>query len=268
MTTHELLELASLDAMGLLEPAEREAFDRAFAAADPAVQAMIRREQLRVTELAGPLNGQVVPPGLKARVLAAVRQAVAEARQAVGLRLTDDNVPAPIPAIRRAGSVSHWWRTAAIGAIAATIVLGFSVLQMRSEFVRTDNQLLSNAANDELRKLVGADFKEQLTSPNIQRLNFTAAFQGDGGPSAALNFDAAARRGHLSIADLPPVDGGYELVAIDEDGQRTRPLAKFDTVTNGLTTQRLNNLTLAAGETLIIRRVASGEIVLSAPVRI
>ena len=60
MTTHELLELASLDALGLLDADERESFERAFRAAAPAVQAQIRREQLRAPRSA--MNSPAVDP--------------------------------------------------------------------------------------------------------------------------------------------------------------------------------------------------------------
>ena len=76
MTTHELLELASLDAMGLLDPEEREAFELAFRAAAPALQAQIRREQLRLSYIDGILPVVEPPPGLRARVMAKVREAI------------------------------------------------------------------------------------------------------------------------------------------------------------------------------------------------
>lgn len=49
MKTQELIELAVLDAMGLLDEQEREAFDAAFDAAAPAIQAQVRREQTRLS---------------------------------------------------------------------------------------------------------------------------------------------------------------------------------------------------------------------------
>ena len=45
MTLQELIELAILDAMGLLDEEERLAFEVAFRASAPAVQAQVRRER-------------------------------------------------------------------------------------------------------------------------------------------------------------------------------------------------------------------------------
>jgi len=47
MTLQEMIELAILDAMGLLDEEERLAFELAFRAAAPPVQAQVRREQTR-----------------------------------------------------------------------------------------------------------------------------------------------------------------------------------------------------------------------------
>ena len=48
MTTGEMLELAAVDALGLLDDAEREAFDAAFRRAPSAVRELVRAEQARV----------------------------------------------------------------------------------------------------------------------------------------------------------------------------------------------------------------------------
>src|SRR5438105_666068 len=102
MNTHDLLEMASLDAMGLLDPEEREAFERAFRAAPPPLQAQIRREQLRFSA-ADDILPQVEPPlGLRARVIAAVREAM---QTMAGRRAAE-----AAPALRSATAVSRFWR--------------------------------------------------------------------------------------------------------------------------------------------------------------
>ena len=89
MMTHELMEMASLDAMGLLDPTERETFELAFQAADPALQAQIRREQLRFSRMDDMLPKVSPPLGLRARVIAAVRGAM----ESVGSRRESDAIP-------------------------------------------------------------------------------------------------------------------------------------------------------------------------------
>jgi len=66
MNTYELLEAAQLDALGLLDDAERDAFDAAFFAASPDVQAQIRREQARLVRTDWLPSSEVEPSaGLK-----------------------------------------------------------------------------------------------------------------------------------------------------------------------------------------------------------
>ncbi|QYU70067.1 hypothetical protein J4558_08100 [Leptolyngbya sp. 15MV] len=47
MPFHDLLEMAVLDTLGLLDEQEQAAFEMAFRSAPPAVQAQVRREQTR-----------------------------------------------------------------------------------------------------------------------------------------------------------------------------------------------------------------------------
>ena len=62
--TRDLLEYAALDALGLLDDAEREEFERAFRAASPEVQAMVRREQTRAADIDAILPRVEAPAGL------------------------------------------------------------------------------------------------------------------------------------------------------------------------------------------------------------
>ena len=77
MKTQELIELAVLDAMGLLDEAEREAFEAGFSSASPAVQAQVRREQTRLCLSEALLPDEEPPAGLRALVVEAVRKAMA-----------------------------------------------------------------------------------------------------------------------------------------------------------------------------------------------
>jgi hypothetical protein len=51
MTAYELIEMAVLDALGILDEEERASFERAFAAAAPGLQAQVRAEQARLVDL-------------------------------------------------------------------------------------------------------------------------------------------------------------------------------------------------------------------------
>lgn len=266
MTNHELLELASLDAMGLLEPSEREAFELAFASANPSVQAAVRRDQLRVTELAGTLPGVETPPGMKARVLSALRVAMAEAKQSVGLRLAGNSgsAPAAIPTIEGVAQVHRWWRTAAISAVAASIVLAIGMQQIRSEVRATDRQIVSNELSDMFRKDFGLQFSEMLTDPQTDLVAFSTQAKGSIRPRAALIISKDTRHAYLFTRNLPASDTGYELIAVSEGGRSARVLTTIAGSGTNLTAPHgIENLVLAAGETLTLRRIGSSDAVLT-----
>src|SRR5262249_14914584 len=130
MKTQELLELAALDALGLLDEAEREAFDRAFRAAPPALQAQIRREQTRIAGDDSLLPKVETPMGLKARVLAAWREAVA----AVSNRSRTRRLVGALTLMPNRG-VNPWWRAGAIACAAASLVLAVGFFTIKHEFV-------------------------------------------------------------------------------------------------------------------------------------
>lgn len=125
LTTQEMIELAVLDAHGLLEDDERAIFERQFASATPATQAMIRREQTRHADIARVLPDVQPPAELRAKVIGAVRAAMAEAlfsgaaSESLGMRLSD----------RR--SVSSLWRIGTIGAIAACVAMAIMNFELR-----------------------------------------------------------------------------------------------------------------------------------------
>ena len=166
LNTHDLMEMASLDAMGLLDPEEREAFERAFRAAVPAVQAQIRREQLRFSRVDDILPQVEAPLGLKARVLAAVR----EAMQTMAARRDE-----PAPALRFPTGVSRFWRVGAIGAMAAALVLGFFALQAISASRDIQDARRNIAFDEMIQKEYGRRFAGSFMSPRTQFVSFVPA---------------------------------------------------------------------------------------------
>ncbi|MFM9956518.1 MAG: hypothetical protein ACKVZJ_00440, partial [Phycisphaerales bacterium] len=151
LTTRDLLEYASLDALGLLDEVEREEFDRAFRAASPEVQAMIRREQTRAADIDAWLPRVEPPAGLKHRVVSAWREAVAA--------VASDFPPQPVgsigpamPQVNIGLRTGYIWRAACIGFATATLVLGgffISSLQLNND-LRT--QISQNTNNSHLSK--------------------------------------------------------------------------------------------------------------------
>ena len=249
MTTRELIEMASLDAMGLLDDAEREAFERAFEAASPAVRRQVRREQGRLAEADGLLPDVEPPDGLRFRVLVAVREAMR------GVAARDGDVlarlaPAGI-ALRR--NVSPLWRAACIGFATATVVLlaaGFTLQQelSRAAAAQEDGELAAFAARD-----LGPEFGDVLTNPNTERVAFIpASLESREVGTAAIYFDAETGTAYLICNKLPEMEGAYRLAVIDPSGKVMDTLAEF-TSNGSIRGQQIRNSTgLKAGATLAI----------------
>ncbi len=216
MSTYELLELASLDAMGLLDPEERESFELAFRAAPPALQAQIRREQLRLSDLDGMLPAIDPPPGLRARVMAKVREAIGS------MTIHRISGGAIVPDLRPAFGVNRLWRVGAIAAAAASVVLGLSVIQMRIDYQDVQHGVGDNFAHDTILKDFGIKFSQSMFDPQTRFVQFSqpAAVSEDAQPFAgrALLVVEGTGSGELFLKDLT-AGSEYEVVVIDADGR-------------------------------------------------
>ena len=249
MSTHELLELASLDALGLLDPEERDAFELAFRAAAPAVQAQIRREQARFANVEATLPPVEPPLGLRARVLAAVRdamQAVAATRAVAG-RI--------FPELRPVTGVSRFWRVAAIGAAAAAVVFGFTTLQMQNDIARINAEVNSNARSDVFRQQFGARFEQSVFDHGIRFVKFVPSDSSVSG-KVFLLLDSAKRKGQLFCKDFAVVGDDMELVTLDEKGNVLATVCSFRSAGVGVDHHDLNKeLDLENVKSLALRRI-------------
>jgi hypothetical protein len=215
MKTHELLELAALDALGLLDEGERESFDRAFRAAPPALQAQIRREQTRIAGDDSFLPRVEVPLGLKARVVAAWREAV-DAMAGSATRTSSGRRIGGLTLLPSRG-VSSLWRAGAIGCAAASVVLAVTMLNVRDEFDKYADVSNQNSQDEFWANEFGARWVRAITSPTTKVVQFdpsSAAVK----TGAVLLIDAETNTGHLYVRQLPQAAAGYALVALDADG--------------------------------------------------
>lgn len=245
MKTHELLELASLDALGLLDEHEREAFDRAFDAAPPAVQAQIRREQTRISRAEQYLPEVEAPVSLRAKVLAAVQQAM---EAVTGARRGAATIPALLPS----RGVSPAWRGAAVACAAAAIVFGFAGLRIYSDVKAIESLQQSNMITDAQIKNYGTAFNRRFMDPNTQFVSFSpVARDAEVRCAARLLIDPTTRTGYLYCSDLPRVAGGYALAIIDDQGRVGRALITFEAGVPILE-QTIPGLEMEAGSTLAI----------------
>ena len=207
MSTRELLELAALDAMGLLDEEEREGFDTAFRAAPPEVQARVRSEQARFANADHLLPPVEPPAGLRARVMAAVREAISSVRS------EDAGVIASIGAPIR--NNAPMWRAACIGFATASAVLGVLYLTLAQQNNRMQT-LHAQGTITEMIQDMGPRAKEILMSPDVRPVAFTpAAPDVHESVTASLFYDGVTGEALLLCEGLPVANGVYTLTLRD-----------------------------------------------------
>lgn len=251
MTTRELIEMASLDALGLLENEERDAFERAFRAASPAVQRQVRREQSRLASSEALLPDVDPPSSLRDRVVLAVHDAM----RGVAAREGGDVLARLAPAgVAMRMNVSPLWRAACIGFATATIVLlaaGYNIQQewSRAAHAQQDGDLAALIAQQ-----FGSEYNDLFTSPNVKRMAFVPAADSPAASpnsSAAIYFDAETGKALLFVTRLPVFPGQYRLAVVDADGRVVREMEGF-AYTGGVGGRPLRNLAFTPGEALAI----------------
>lgn len=242
MTHRELLENALLDAVSLLDDDERRAFDDAFAAAPPHVQAQIRREQTRLVRMESLLPDVTPPAALRARVLEAVLAAIAGRQLAEAettLRLHDPDAISRLPAVAHRRKVAAVWRAAALGCAAAAILLGITAVRLQGLLgdIRSEDDMLLSA----ISKKFGPEYLvDALVDDATHRITLTASdADSQSEPKAALWFNPDWRSAKLFGINLPATTGGqYKLVILDENDQPVSIIAEF-TFTGGLLNEEI-----------------------------
>jgi hypothetical protein len=259
MNTQDLMEMASLDALGLLDPDERDSFERAFRAAAPAVQAQIRREQLRFSRLDDLLPNVDPPLGLRARVIAAVRGAMESVAGRKG---------ADAPALRFPSGVSRFWRVGAIGAMAASLVLGYFTFEALNANRGLNDVKQSMLISEQWQKDFGGRFEANFLSPHTRFVGFQIASDAPDvkGARATLMVNSEKKTGELYVKDLP-ADGEYEVVVIDKQGHETKAKLTFKNVGTGVAQQDVPKFDVPkfdaeAGDQMLIRLKDSNNAIL------
>jgi hypothetical protein len=245
MTTQELIEMASLDAMGMLDADERADFEAAFRSASPAVQAQIRREQKRFSD-ADHLLPEVDPPaGLKFRVMSAVRDAI--------IGLTAGDAAAAAHAVSTGSNTRAWfnsttiWRAACIGFATTTVLLtGVTayVFDRNQAYLEETDIALGKALLSEL----GTDFQEVALSQGVQLFSFATTE----GLSAQANLwvHPETKVAFLFCRDLPVTNGRYTLV-LERSGQNPQVIRQFRAA-DGMVTFRVDYIDIETVNNLAI----------------
>jgi anti-sigma-K factor RskA len=231
MTQQELLENALLDALSLLDEDEREAFDAAFNAAPPHIQAQVRREQTRLARMDSLLPDVVPPATLRARVIEAVQSAMAHrsAQDAhASLRLDDPDTIARLPQMAHRRKVAAVWRAVALGCAAAAIVLGVTAIQLQGllQDFRSQEDALVSAIRDKFGPEYLVDALVDDSTQRITLVGNDAGFTSDAKAAVWVNPDW--RTAKLFGINLPATEGSqYRLVVLNENNEPVSVVAEF-----------------------------------------
>lgn len=243
MNTHELIESTMLHALGLLEDAEREAYEAAFSAAPEPIQLRVRDEARRMADL-GDLVPEVQPSEeMRSMVLAAVRAAMREEENEARIahssalpnpvigRIDSNRVSARAtsqPKLSSSPRVHRIWRISAVGFAAASIALGVITIQMQQTFEQAQSRAL--VAN--LYDTIGAKYLEStIFDASTQRVALTSLNSSTDSNTTAVaavwtnpDWDTA----RLFVKNLAAEnDQPFRLVVLDKDGNVFREIATF-----------------------------------------
>jgi len=247
MNRENLFEMATMDALGLLDPEERRAFEQAFAGASPALREELRHEQRRLTDLDGTLPRVEPPASLRERVLSAVREAMAAVSPARTGQALARVSATDWTLVRR--QVSPLWRAACIGFATATVVLIAVGFNIRATFDAAVQDFNDGKLTQLVTRDLGHEFAQRLLSPFSQKVSFMPV-RDEVTARAAILIDPETKTAYLVTRDLPSVEGEYRLVVVDDEGAIERSLATF--AANGALSGRAIRLEIQPGVGLAI----------------
>lgn len=244
MTIQDLLESAQLDALGLLDEQDRDAFERAFQAAPEALQKQIRREQERLCRMDALLPEVDLPdtlwPKVKAAVLQAQAAAIAEVDGTVIPHTAAERNVRPLP-MSRASAVHRLWRAAAIAFATAAVVLGAVTIHLRMTMESQVRNSTEGAIMAGTIAALGPEFhNEILFDPATHRYTMEAK-SGSGRADGAIFTNPKLAGSVLLYTAVAAGDGNdLRLVELGNDGSVLRELANFPS--NGTLLQRKVNI--------------------------
>jgi hypothetical protein len=239
MTIQELLENAQLDALGLLDEQDRDAFDRCFDAAPPALQAQIRQEQARLCRVDALLPQVDLPeslwPKVRDAVVAAQQAAAAEALGGPAVLPRHAGHPVshaagrdarPLPMTRATG-VSRVWRAATIGLATAAVVMGGVLVHVRTT---ADEQIRDATEGLIAQKTVDTYQAEFLNAQLFSKETLRYVMIAQNGARGDAAVFTHPDWGTAQLYCQTPVAEGHtlRLVELDDAGNIVRQIVEFE----------------------------------------
>ena len=231
ITMTELVELATLDAFGLLPPVDAVRFERAFMAAPADVQSELRRLQSNFVDNELLLPEEEPDAALRERVLAAVSHTIevesdrlaplATIGQATDVDAIDSHFDTAEPGITTPNAplrphASVWtWRMAALILLGVTISLAIFGSDAYRQSKMLANAYIGKVTIDTIEDQVGPQFTEFVANPNCH-MHYMVSTNGIGMIRVAVN----ERTGEAFVLglDLDPAIGLAELRLVDKQG--------------------------------------------------
>lgn len=238
MTRTELMELAALDALGLLDEYEAALYTRSFHDAPAAVQNEIRELQAQIAAQLGELCDEEPSPELRDRVLQAVSKAIELDSPAPlasigrGLNDYDPNYTSearrrystrePVTAGRLAFS-GQFWRAACFVLVGVVVVCVFGMVHVWRSHNELTMAAVSSNTHEQLEKQIGPTVKHYLQSRDTIRIVMTADDEDTCDCWANVMILEDSEHALLITEGLPELADGqtYQLRVRDENGKVT-----------------------------------------------
>ena len=161
----QLIELAVLDAYGLLEPIESDLFNRSFHDAPASIQDEIVQMQRAFALDESLLPADTPPASLKQSVLHAVAQAAdKEAQRLAPLALIGARASAAQAQLGTSKQV-YFWRTAAMILFGVSVILGIITVDSNRRATRITQIAMNLDVTSTITDVVGSEFKSFIANP-------------------------------------------------------------------------------------------------------
>ena len=222
LSPQELIEWATLDALGLLDDYEADQYNKSFHAAPPSVQEEIVRVQSEVASDRRLLSHWEPPADLRHRVIDAVGEACREAdEQLQPLAQIGARYGASAPSSPRRSDVGgQLWRVAALVLLGVSVVLGIFSLSTSHRSRQIEDAALGIETAQSLRALVGPGIADFVGNPNCRHaylLSEDASISG----MASVHVNEETSEVFVLTFDMKPMESPVTVVAVSADGTQT-----------------------------------------------
>lgn len=269
MTRNELIELAALDAFGLLDEYEAALYTRSFHHAPATVQDEILEVQAKIVADPEMLPVDLPPDDLRQKVLDRVAVAVdaespdfaplATIGRSRSLRSGGSSVDSPVR--HRAVVSRQFWRAAVFVLAASLVVVGYYSVETISQAQRISLLALYDLNSEQLEQLLGGTtVGDILFDPAMQHVALLPTDEDANYHATVLTIEGSAT-GVLLIKGLPS-GSDYELSVRDAAGA-LHTVKTFESLQRrgGIEFTLASNITLGANVSWEIHR--DGELLLA-----